>query len=157
MSPLPASLPAPLSVICEHLRRPDVTPRTPPHVGNLKAFATLIFDEQLAVHGVRLVGNAAWPAPKIFFPCHSSWIHCPRCDHQAEERDNYCRHCGEALTPAHPSDRRWFDVAHPLNHVLRDACLAAVTAAHDRAVSEGLQEVRFSRPAPPAEAFRDGV
>ena len=149
--------PAPLAVECVSVRRPD--PPTGPAVTalthNLRAFASLVFGGELVVHGVRLVGNPAWPEPKVFFPCHTGFRPCPGCAAQAEERDHYCRRCGEPLPPLPPGARlTFFDHVHPLNGRLREAARRSVLALHDRMVAEGRRELRTERAAPVNEEWR---
>ena len=151
--------PIPMSVECVSVRRPDPPhgARAGGHSENLRAFCSLVFGGELVVHGVRLVANDAWDGLKVFFPCHSSWVDCPRCHNQAEERDNYCRRCGELLSSLPHAERpkfRFYDVCHPLTGRLREAARAAVLGLHDRMLAEGRRELRTERAAPVNEEWR---
>lgn len=112
----------------------------PDTTSNLMAHASVVFDSELVVHGVKVVRTQPTPeCPSrliICFPSHGKWTNCPECFRRTEETNHYCGRCGaEIPRPATPG--RYTDLVHPLCTSLREKVAACVMEAYEHVKFNG--------------------
>lgn len=100
-------------------------------VGRLKAFVSVVFDDQFIVHDIKIIEGRGRPGapPEMFLsmPSHQIADRCPSCDCKNHLRARYCSDCGRPLNPARayaslqPGELvRWrIDMANPLDREFR--------------------------------------
>lgn len=114
--------------------------------GPLLAFASIVVDNGLMVHDLKVINNSA-RGPFVSMPSRKLTDQCPHCHRRNEFQSRYCKHCGWRLEPRRAprgSDGRSMlhaDIVHPINQESHDevhrAVLAEYRAEKDRAAQSG--------------------
>ena len=94
------------------------------------AYATVVIDDALAIHNLRLIRNSVG---RLFvaMPSQRSAVKCPTCHFNVILPANYCHRCGYELAGI-PKGFQHHDVVHPIQGWLRDAITEAVLAEYER-------------------------
>lgn len=94
------------------------------------AYATVILDNMLAIHDIRLV--VGLNGYFVAMPDKEIWVPCPTCKKKSPHRARFCMHCGLECNPAEKQAKRFVDVVHPISMPLRTMIEQAVIAAYKR-------------------------
>lgn len=86
----------------------------------LKAFASVIFDNEFIVNQIKLIEgrNGLFVA----MPAVKKTVRCPNCGRKNPLRSNYCNNCGKELShnDINSSEFETEDIAHPINQEFRE-------------------------------------
>lgn len=122
---------------------PQVNNESKTHKATLLACFSLVFDEQLAIHSVKLIEG-----PKGVFlamPNERKQDHCRNCNSKNHLLAKYCNMCGKPLVPDRhltipPGDdgkvHLFHDLIHPLGNPFRDKLLELCLCAYEKELDE---------------------
>lgn len=106
---------------------------------NLLACYSLIFDDEFAVHSVKLIQGDN--DPFLAMPSERKHDHCPTCNYKNNYLANYCNNCGTELKKNRhltlPVNKKgqiklYHDLVHPLTTDLRRYLLEECLQAYQR-------------------------
>ncbi len=101
------------------MRITQVQFKTVESVDRLRAIVSVVFDESLIIHDVKIIDG-----PQGLFvamPARKQMSHCPHCNTKNPWDAVFCNQCGVKLT-AHPlqgRQRAHTDIVHPINAAAR--------------------------------------
>jgi stage V sporulation protein G len=100
----------------------------------LLATASIILDNELAIHEIRVVRRNG--SGMIAMPSRKATVQCP-CGERMSFDCSYCPACAKRNAQPKPSTRLHNDIAHPISAGLRKRIEDSVLAAYQRRLGDG--------------------
>jgi DNA-binding cell septation regulator SpoVG len=119
--------------------------------GAMRAFCTLVFDEQLALHGLKLIQPTDGRL-LVAFPSHPVFRRCPHCDRRNSALAGWCNWCGVEMPrvllerTALGRPRTEIDFCHPVTNAFRQYVTETVLAAYQRWSARAAEAAQPSNP-----------
>ena len=98
----------------------------------VKAYASLTFDREFAVHGIKLVELHG--TLHLSMPARKMKLRCPYCGVRNISHAKYCNECGMSVLEVEiPNSEAYRDIAHPVAAGFRKYLERCILAAYEQA------------------------
>ncbi len=104
-----------------------------PGASPVLAFADLIINQSIAIHGVRLVEHKG--KTLVCMPTRIQHSPCKSCGHKNPVSNKYCGACRSPFT-APQMERHYLDVIHPINSSVRSHMEKEILTAYQQYCEE---------------------
>jgi DNA-binding cell septation regulator SpoVG len=99
-----------------------------PSEDGLLAFATLVIEDALVIHGIRLIKTGQRHI--VSMPNKERTVECPECKVKNFISHRYCKACGKPIAKEEILGRMFSDLVHPKNQEFRGVLETSILKAY---------------------------